>query len=57
MTNRRIAQTLFLTTKTVETHLSHAYMKLDIAGRAELTAALGLAVGISEAAVPDARAA
>ena len=57
MTNRRIAQTLFLTTKTVETHLSHAYMKLDIAGRAELAAALGLAVRISEAAVPEARAA
>jgi DNA-binding CsgD family transcriptional regulator len=57
MTNRRIAQALFLTTKTVETHLSHAYMKLNIAGRAELAVALGLVARISEGAVPEARAA
>ena len=40
MSNREIAQTLFLTVKTVETHLSAAYRKLDIAGRAELSEAL-----------------
>ncbi len=40
MSNREIAQTLFLTVKTVETHLSAAYRKLDIAGRAELGDAL-----------------
>jgi DNA-binding NarL/FixJ family response regulator len=40
MSNREIAQTLFLTVKTVETHLSAAYRKLDIAGRAELGGAL-----------------
>lgn len=40
-TNRQVAQTLFLTVKTVETHLSHAYRKLDIGSRAELAAALG----------------
>ena len=34
--NREMAQTLFLTGKTVETHLSHAYRKLDIASRREL---------------------
>jgi DNA-binding CsgD family transcriptional regulator len=39
-TNREIAQTLFLTQKTVETHLSNAYRKLDIASRAQLAAAL-----------------
>ena len=38
--NRAIAQQLFLTKKTVETHLSHAYHKLGIAGRAELATAL-----------------
>jgi DNA-binding CsgD family transcriptional regulator len=38
--NREIAQTLFVTTKTVETHLSHIYRKLDIAGRTHLAAAL-----------------
>ena len=32
--NREIAQTLFVTKKTVETHLSHVYAKLGIAGRA-----------------------
>ena len=32
-TNRNIAQELFLTLKTVETHLSHTYRKLDISSR------------------------
>ena len=35
--NREIAQTLFVTTKTVETHLAAAYRKLGITRRAELT--------------------
>lgn len=39
--NREIAQSLFLTVKTVETHLSHAYRKLDIRSRRELAGALG----------------
>ena len=39
-TNREIAQTLFLTLKTVETHLSHTYRKLDITSRVELPRAL-----------------
>jgi len=40
MTNRQIAQTLFVTVKTVEAHLSAAYHKLDITSRRELAAAL-----------------
>ena len=36
MSNKDIAQTLFVTIKTVETHLSHAYRKLQIISRAEL---------------------
>jgi DNA-binding CsgD family transcriptional regulator len=40
MTNREIAQALFLTTKTVETHLSHIFQKLDITSRRQLSAAL-----------------
>ncbi len=39
-TNREIAQGLFVTVKTVETHLRSAYRKLDIASRAELPGAL-----------------
>lgn len=39
-TNREIAQTLFVTPKTVEVHLSAVYRKLDIASRRELPGAL-----------------
>jgi DNA-binding CsgD family transcriptional regulator len=38
--NREIAAELFLTPKTVETHLGHAYAKLSISGRGELATAL-----------------
>jgi DNA-binding NarL/FixJ family response regulator len=40
MTNKEIAQTLFVTIKTVEVHLSHAYRKLEISSRAQLDKAL-----------------
>jgi DNA-binding CsgD family transcriptional regulator len=40
-TNKQIAQALFLTLRTVETHLTHVYRKLDISSRTELTGALG----------------
>jgi ATP/maltotriose-dependent transcriptional regulator MalT len=39
--NRAIAQALYVTTKTVEVHLSSTYRKLGIARRAELPDALG----------------
>jgi DNA-binding NarL/FixJ family response regulator len=39
-TNKEIAQTLYVTLKTVEVHLSSCYRKLDIASRHELAAAL-----------------
>jgi DNA-binding CsgD family transcriptional regulator len=39
--NPEIAQALFLTRRTVETHLTHAYRKLGIGSRAELAMALG----------------
>jgi DNA-binding CsgD family transcriptional regulator/tetratricopeptide (TPR) repeat protein len=41
LSNAEIAQDLFLTVKTVEMHLTHAYRKLDIGGRSQLVAALG----------------
>ena len=40
MTNRDIAQGLFVTPKTVEVHLSSAYRKLGIGSRTQLAAAL-----------------
>jgi DNA-binding CsgD family transcriptional regulator/tetratricopeptide (TPR) repeat protein len=39
-TNREIAQTLFVTPRTVEVHLTSIYRKLDINSRAQLAAAL-----------------
>jgi DNA-binding CsgD family transcriptional regulator len=36
LSNPEIAQALFVTRKTVETHLGHVYRKLDISGRREL---------------------
>jgi DNA-binding CsgD family transcriptional regulator len=40
LTNREIAQALFVTPRTIETHLGHAYQKLDVASREQLRAAL-----------------
>jgi DNA-binding CsgD family transcriptional regulator/RecA/RadA recombinase len=40
MTNRQIAQALYVTEKTVETHLSHAFAKLDVRSRRALADAL-----------------
>jgi len=40
-TNREIAQSLFVTAKTVENHLGRAYRKLGVGAREELGAALG----------------
>jgi DNA-binding NarL/FixJ family response regulator len=36
LTNRQIAQTLYVTTKTIEAHLRNSYDKLEIPGKAEL---------------------
>ena len=38
--NREIAEQLYITQRTVETHLTHAFQKLDITTRAELGARL-----------------
>jgi DNA-binding CsgD family transcriptional regulator len=43
MTNRQIAQELYLTEKTVETHLSNAYRKLTIKSRRQLATKLASA--------------
>jgi DNA-binding CsgD family transcriptional regulator len=39
--NPEIAQALFVTRKTVETHLGHVYRKLGISGRGDLPQELG----------------
>ena len=45
LTNRAIAEALFVTPKTVEVHLGHAYRKLSITGRSELPHALADGTG------------
>jgi DNA-binding CsgD family transcriptional regulator len=40
LTNRQIAQALFVTSRTVEVHLTHAYQKLDVTSREQLPALL-----------------
>jgi DNA-binding CsgD family transcriptional regulator len=40
LSNREIAQQLFVTVNTVESHLRHGYLKLGVHSRAELPAAL-----------------
>jgi DNA-binding CsgD family transcriptional regulator len=40
LTNRDIAQALFVTARTVEGHLTHVFQKLGVRSRAELTEAL-----------------
>jgi DNA-binding NarL/FixJ family response regulator len=46
--NREIAQALFVTLKTVETHLSHCYDKLGVRSRHELTSALATTAGAKD---------
>jgi DNA-binding CsgD family transcriptional regulator len=41
LSNRQIAQHLFITQPTVETHLRHVFHKLGITSRAELSSLLG----------------
>ncbi len=45
MTNREIAQDLFVTQKTIETHLRHVFQKLEISGRGEIRDALTVPAG------------
>ena len=49
LSNKEIAQALFVTVKTVEQHLGRVYRKLDISSRRQLGAALG---GPAETATP-----
>lgn len=40
VTNKQIAQTLYVTVKTIEKHLANAYLKLDVNSRHQLPEAL-----------------
>jgi DNA-binding CsgD family transcriptional regulator len=46
--NRQIANALFISVKAVEWHLSNAYRRLDISGRAKLATALSSTPGVSD---------
>jgi DNA-binding CsgD family transcriptional regulator len=52
MSNKEIAQALFVTVKTVEVHLSGTYRKLEISSRAQLDRALLAAAPRSRPAAP-----
>jgi DNA-binding CsgD family transcriptional regulator len=47
LSNKEIAQSLFVTVKTVEVHLSSAYRKLDVSSRRQLAIALGAERGLA----------
>jgi len=55
LSNREIAQNLFITGRTVEGHLTHAYQKLAITSREQLPAALAPPSGTATAPAPTAR--
>jgi DNA-binding CsgD family transcriptional regulator len=52
LTNREIAQALFVSAKTVEFHLRNAYFKLRISSRHELSAALRERSGVAAVRAP-----
>jgi len=45
MTNRQIAQALFITMRTVSAHLGQVYSKLDLSDRAQIASAISLTTG------------
>lgn len=47
LTNRQIAQALFITMRTVSAHLGQAYSKLDIGDRAQLASLLSVDPGVA----------
>jgi len=56
LSNPRIAQTLFVTRRTIETHLGHVYQKLEVRSREQLAAALHKPVATTASAASPASA-
>jgi ATP/maltotriose-dependent transcriptional regulator MalT len=52
LSNREIAQALFVTLRTVQVHLAHTFQKLDIGSRADLPAALAGQAASASASSP-----
>jgi DNA-binding CsgD family transcriptional regulator len=48
MSNREIAQALFVTVKTVEAHLGHTFQKLGVERRSHLREQLGFEASLAE---------
>ena len=53
LTNREIAQALFLTEKTIEVHLTSTYRKLDIRSRSQLPRPRARSSGIRPRVSPE----
>jgi DNA-binding NarL/FixJ family response regulator len=47
VSNSEAAADLYVSTKTVEYHLSNAFAKLNISSRRELAKALGASIGVA----------
>ncbi|MFF7558180.1 helix-turn-helix transcriptional regulator [Streptomyces olivaceus] len=56
LTNREIAGKLYLTTSTVEQHLTRVYRKLGVSSRVQLQSRLGLQSSSPRPALQDASA-
>jgi DNA-binding CsgD family transcriptional regulator len=56
LTNRQIAERLFISRRTVQTHLSHALTKLEVSSRVELAAEAARQVRPGDGSGPSASA-
>jgi DNA-binding CsgD family transcriptional regulator len=55
LSNPQIAERLFVSRRTVQTHVAHIFTKLDITSRAQLAALVAVHAGDTKAGVPAAR--
>jgi DNA-binding CsgD family transcriptional regulator/tetratricopeptide (TPR) repeat protein len=55
LSNPQIAERLFVSRRTVQTHVGHIFTKLDITSRAQLAALVAVHAGDTKAGVPAAR--